>query len=75
MSVTLQINMWFDYTCPHSHLGVTLTKVWAPKKLGCVINTYPPIEALCPCPEFVPIDSGDVIQSPLGNPSSPVTKP
>ena len=68
MSVTLQINMWFDYTCPHSHLGVTLTKDW-PQKLGCVINYLPYLlRPSAHVPEFVPIDSGDVIQSPLGQP-------
>ena len=65
---TLQINMWFDYTCPHSHSGLALTKDLS-QQLGCVINYLPYLlRPFAPIPDFGPSNPSNITQIPMGQP-------
>ena len=68
MTETLQINMWFDYTCPHSHLAVTLTKTLS-QELNCTINYLPYLlRPSAPLQGFTSDNPNSVSESGLGQP-------
>lgn len=63
-----ELNMWFDYTCPHSHLGITLIKSLS-EELDLVINCLPYLlRPSAPLQNFASDNHSDISRPQLGQP-------